>query len=333
MGIKKIAINNFTVFREMELDVCSGINVFIGINGTGKTHLLKGIYAICEALDKGSDFVENYISRDYFEVNPIALARSIDLHNLPWMKVLFHDSSYGEYKINMHKGLKLAADGFNYHKSGASSSYVFIPSKDILTHASGFMSLYDNVKVSFDKSYYNIVSRALLPQLRETSPIASEVAPLLKNMINGEIQIEHDSFFVYSDDGKKTAFAVEAEGFKKMGLLWQLLMNGSINSGTILLWDEPEANINPIHLPALVDVLLALQRHGVQLFLATHNYFFAKYVEAKMTDEDAVLFHSLYHAEDGVQCESSERFSLLENNPIIAESVNLYKAEIKKVVA
>ena len=331
--IKKIEINNFTVFKELELEICNGINVFIGINGTGKTHLLKGISAICEAIDKNKDFSENNVSSDYFEVNSIALAKEVDLKNLPGFKVLFHDSSYGEYKIVIHEGKKLAADEFDSFKNGIKYDCVYIPSKDMLTHARGFMSLYDNVKLSFDKSYYNIISKALLPQLRETPQIASAIVPILKNMMNGTIVIEHDTFFVQSDDGKKTAFSIEAEGFKKIGLLWQLLMNGSINENTILLWDEPESNMNPIHLPIIVDVLLALQKCGVQMLLATHDYFFAKYMEAKMTDDNAVMFHSLYKEEDGVKCESSTKFSLLENNPIIAESVNLYKTEIKKVMS
>ena len=58
MIVKKIAIRNFTVFSELDLEVCNGINVLIGVNGTGKTHLLKGIYAVCEVLDKEKDFSE-----------------------------------------------------------------------------------------------------------------------------------------------------------------------------------------------------------------------------------------------------------------------------------
>jgi len=51
-----------------------------------------------------------------------------------------------------------------------------------------------------------------------------------------------------------------------------------------------------------------------------------------MSDEDSVIFYSLYKDEDYIKCESSEKFSLLEINPIINESINLYSAEIKKVM-
>ena len=48
MSIQSIGLKNFTVFKDFQLDVSTGINVFIGKNGTGKTHLLKAIYAACE---------------------------------------------------------------------------------------------------------------------------------------------------------------------------------------------------------------------------------------------------------------------------------------------
>ena len=50
-------------------------------------------------------------------------------------------------------------------------------------------------------------------------------------------------------------------------------MNGSLTEGTILLWDEPEANINPKLIPVLTEIILELGRNGAQIFLATHDNF------------------------------------------------------------
>jgi len=36
-----LKLQNFTAFRDAEFKFNSGINVFVGENGTGKTHLLK----------------------------------------------------------------------------------------------------------------------------------------------------------------------------------------------------------------------------------------------------------------------------------------------------
>jgi energy-coupling factor transporter ATP-binding protein EcfA2 len=45
--IDKISLKNFTVFEDVEIDFTPRVNVIVGQNGTGKTHLLKAAYAIC----------------------------------------------------------------------------------------------------------------------------------------------------------------------------------------------------------------------------------------------------------------------------------------------
>ena len=45
---KSIDANNFTKFSSGQFEFASGINVLIGKNGTGKTHLLKLLYAIAK---------------------------------------------------------------------------------------------------------------------------------------------------------------------------------------------------------------------------------------------------------------------------------------------
>jgi hypothetical protein len=39
---------------------------------------------------------------------------------------------------------------------------------------------------------------------------------------------------------------------------------------------------------------LELQRNGVRIFAATHNYNFAKHLEIRRTEEWQVMFHNLY---------------------------------------
>ena len=55
-------------------------------------------------------------------------------------------------------------------------------------------------------------------------------------------------------------------------LLWLLIQNGTLNNGSILFWDEPETNLNPKLFGPVMNILLELQRDGVQVFLATHDY-------------------------------------------------------------
>ena len=62
--IQRLELENFTCFAKAEMDFSSGINVFIGENGTGKTHVLKVLYAsvyqdeIFNLLLKDKDFIK-----------------------------------------------------------------------------------------------------------------------------------------------------------------------------------------------------------------------------------------------------------------------------------
>ena len=71
MSIKSIRIENVMAFgckdKAFELNFNNGINVIIGENGTGKTSLLKMIYAAIEAPSQVNDpKSSSYYLHDYF---------------------------------------------------------------------------------------------------------------------------------------------------------------------------------------------------------------------------------------------------------------------------
>lgn len=56
MKIKRIKFQNYTVFEDQQMEFSPGINVIIGENGTGKTHLMKALYSACQSADKKTSF-------------------------------------------------------------------------------------------------------------------------------------------------------------------------------------------------------------------------------------------------------------------------------------
>ena len=56
MKIRHLGLENVTVFDKIEIAFDEGINIFIGENGTGKTHILKILYAACQAADPKTSF-------------------------------------------------------------------------------------------------------------------------------------------------------------------------------------------------------------------------------------------------------------------------------------
>lgn len=330
MGIKKVSIQNFTVFEDMKIDFASGVNVIIGENGTGKTHLMKSLYMLSLKEFQKNSYLDVFF--DYFLIEPKEAIRNTAIKD--YFKINFiYDNLNVEYKS--------FADGIinNYVKESNCSNNIndttilnslFIPSKDMLTHSKGFVSLYDERFISFDKSYKDIISKALLPTLKKIPAIGKSILPKLESIIDGKVIVDNDTFFIEKNNNKKINFSIEAEGIKKLAIIWQLIMNGSIVKNSILFWDEPEANINPTSYKDVAEILLELSRNGVQIFLASHNYNFAKYIEVLMKDSDDVAFHSLYKTDKGVKCETESKFSLLTNNALREDNINLYDAEMKK---
>lgn len=317
MNIKKVHVQNFTVFEDLELEFTNGINILIGKNGTGKTHLLKSLYGICESTNyEGEDVFD--ISQPYFKVNPMNLVRDKNYRQKKThVTAYFSEESYTSYVIIKHEGMKVAADGASYCKADFKVKDIFIPAKEMLSHSKGFLAMDNKYKMPFDKTYVDILTNAELPETREISKFNDSLLGIISKIIEGKVIYENDTFYVVKDDGMKIEFSIEAEGLRKFGLLWKVLRNGLIEKDTVLFWDEPEANINPELMPILVEIILELQKNGVQVFIATHSYNLAKYFEIKRTEVDKVLYHNLYKTNNGVKSESSEYFGKIKNNPII----------------
>ncbi len=51
--LKSLSVRNFTVFGEEQLDFCPDLNVLVGENATGKTHLLKLAYTLLNTTAAG----------------------------------------------------------------------------------------------------------------------------------------------------------------------------------------------------------------------------------------------------------------------------------------
>lgn len=313
MAIKSIEVMNVMVFQRQwrknngdckegvlktgdiindgfRLDFCDGINVLIGENGVGKTTLLKMIYAATQWSIKQTDSGKTNRLLQFFSSN---------LSNNEALKNADNQKGYCYYKVSDGKHIfedSLSHNGiFNYDEwLGLNLQSVFIPTTEMLSHSKGFLALNQKYNMPFDGTQIDIIVNASLPETRETPPAMTGVLQKISDVIDGTVIQEDDIFYVLKNDGRKIDFSLEAEGLRKLGLIWKLIRNGLLESGTILLWDEPEANLNPELFPLVAEILLELQKNGVQIFAATHSYNFAKYLEIRRTSESQVMFHNLY---------------------------------------
>lgn len=315
MYIKGIDIKNFTVFENIKIDFNKGINIFIGENGTGKTHLMKMMYAPLSY--KGNKTSRMVFWEDIFTHNT-------EVSTVP---DYFRRNKEEEFIIEIHFNNNesyINKDG-NFASAFYDVNTVFIPAKEMLSHSKGFLALERERKIPFDRTLIDIIAKAELGESKQLSDLSIKILDTLSDIIDGKVVYENDTFFVKKRNGLKVEFSMEAEGFRKIGLIWKLIQNGIISEGSILFWDEPEANINPQLIPQIVKVILELQRNGVQVFIATHDYNLAKYFEVFRNNDNEGVYYSLYKTKDGVQCSKSKTYREIYNNAIEDANEKLYK--------
>ena len=82
----------------------------------------------------------------------------------------------------------------------------------------------------------------------------------------------------------------------------------------------------------VMNVLLELQRAGVQVFFATHDYVMLKELDLQMTEEDAVAFHSLYRDKETgeIACHTTRHYLGIHHNAIDEAFDDLYDREIER---
>lgn len=346
MAVKSIDILNVMVFRRQwrrnngdckqgetkrdgrlydgfHLDFCDGINVLIGENGVGKTTILKMIYAATQwsnektTLGKTKKFVD-FFSNNMKDSDKLKTADRKE--DYCYYKVLYDEHVF-EDSLS-HKAF-LNFDGW----LGLNIQSVYIPSTEMLSHSKGFLAMNQKYSMPFDGTQVDIIVNASLPETREVPESCRAVLKEISDVIDGTVVQEDDVFYVIKNDGRKIDFSLESEGFRKLGLLWKLIRNGLLEKGAVLLWDEPEANLNPELYPLVASILLELQKNGVQIFIATHSYNFAKYLEIRKSMNEQVLFHNLYKGTSDIPDTMKSVFPEENDRKDEVYSISAYKME------
>ncbi|MEZ5337590.1 MAG: AAA family ATPase [bacterium] len=336
--IKSIHLKYFTAFEDISIEFSPGINFIIGENGTGKTHLLKVMYVIGHTENKHhlelSDYFFSYPLNTWNMVNSSSSSRSAHINIRTGTgrerRVDLRDDGRSESGIGY--GHSSGDTGTLWSSNGVSKSSVYIPAKELLSHNKGFIANTEKRFLYFEKSYRDVLINANVSPLRENKDWQKQLKSQIENYIGGDVVESDEIFFIATENGP-LEFTLVAEGHRKLALYWLLLNNGMLDEGTILFIDEPEANLNPKLMGFMVDLLLELQRNGVQIFVASHSMVMMQALEQKKQQQDKLLFHLLYRNSDQNNriCHDSESsFLLLQENPIMEAYNDLSDTELKR---
>jgi len=321
----KIKCESFTAFEKLDMDFSKGINIFIGENGTGKTHILKALYAACDISKSKKGFADK-INDVFYPANKQIgrLTKRSQTSNSGFVEIKREAGSGQELTIRLSitnhtlTPAKAKVTGMTKQWTEYPLESVFIPVKDMMANAPGFRSLYSTRNIHFEEVYLDIIDRAFLPALK--GPIdkdRSRLLELLQKSMDGKVIAKNEEFFLKNKQGE-LEFTLLAEGYRKLGLLWLLIQNGTLLNGSALFWDEPETNLNPALMKNVVNIMVELQRLGVQIFISTHDYVLLKEFDLATGENDQIRYHSLYRdtRTDEIMHSASDTFQTIFPNAI-----------------
>jgi predicted ATPase len=345
--LKSASIKKFGLFADETLEFSPGINVFIGRNGCGKSHLLKLLYTIVrkcgETHSNGSALeAEKLENRLASKLAGVFRPEGDHIGRLVQRGTGRRSAEISaEFTDGKKCGFKLSSlDKISEAKSnvGALQEAAFLPSREVLALFEGFVAAYEKRELSFDETFRDICLSLSEKQLRgaRDGMLDALVKPL-EEEIRGKVTLEGGRFYVTGSDGSIEAHLL-SEGWRKLAALAQLIVNGTLTKNGFLFWDEPEANLNPKMVVQLSDSLLRLANQGIQVFVVSHDYLLTTRLSlaseyAKQIPEDQrcpVKFFGLARRgsdERGVSVSSGSKLADLQDNPILAEYAALYDYE------
>jgi len=306
--LKRLHLKNFTVFADADFEFGLGLNVLVGTNGTGKSHLLRIGYAVEVVREKVKNVdLSNGFSRlprresewggrlfyelpDVFQTslrNMVSFERTkqsaiVEVE----FKTDYDKNEAVKFEINYeHDSIRVIGGGEIASENVTAIAPVFIPAKEILT-LSWMLPGSEQIVAPLEKNYLDLLKQLRLLPLRKPETISTIQA--LTDIIGGEVREEGDKYYLVDKSGRRVVANMMAEGLRKFGMLQKLLANGSLTKHKTLYWDEPEANLNPALLQKLANILAELARQGFQIILATHSTDLLKEFHILSRQKDAV---------------------------------------------
>lgn len=343
-----ILCQNFGPFSFLRWEEMTRLNVIVGENDTGKSHLLKIMYAIARG-------VEDFTSHTRSDQRPW---RDVLAEKLVWtfepeggkLGLLARRGVYptevalahvGAILCNENYGVSFAPDAasgpdaLSTHPreilAQPSLHALYLPPKEVLTSQNAISFVRERRMFGFDDTYVDLV-RALRPE-PVVGPLPDELQRVLSSLdelLGGRVVTEQGKFlFVRGSD--RFGMSQTAEGIKKIGILARLIQNGELRRNSILFVDEPEMNLHPRAVRALVRMLFDLSRAGVQIFAATHSYFVLKEMEmlARKRREPVTLCSLARDGSGKVEPLFADLMSGLPDTAIGREALAQYDADVE----
>ncbi len=338
--LQTLHLKDFTVFGKSRLNFSSGLNVIIGENGLGKTHLLKLPYAaMAVSAELGQNPLHSQPSKtllqprmaqklvDVFRAESLGrLARRQQGRNRCEVRVGFNNSRWNmNFSFATNSKSEVVVE--RIPSEWIDKAPVFLPTRELLAIYPGFVSLYESRHLEFEETWRDTCALLGAPALR--GPTAHRIAQVLKPLedeMGGPIVLEKTGRFYLKQPGVgNMEMSLVAEGHRKLAMLARLIATGSLLDKGCLFWDEPESNLNPKLIREVAYAILHVCRNGVQVIIATHSLFLLRELEMFLKKEEFKEIGQRYFAigknDESVVVEQSESIDDIEPLTMLDEEI------------
>lgn len=307
--IHDLLVRGVTVFPGSEhFEFVPGINVVVGGNDSGKSHLLKLCYTVARwSADGGKKSLpekwaeEQRLRKDLMRVFAARGLAGLTAQNRgnahAHVEAGMEGEGVPEGMGNLVFDFRAGQEEEGLHiqempKRFLNVPVVFLAAREVLTIYPSFVQVGSRFPEfldggSWDLCRYLDVDAGSVP----ISTDAGRVVARLEKIIGGEVVKRDGRFFLQRPGLHPIEMSLVAEGFKRLGTLSYLIRNGSVKRGSVLFWDEPEMNLNASHLPVLVKTLTGLAKTGVQVILSSHSLFLLRELMIQLSEPRNAMVH------------------------------------------
>lgn len=309
--LKRMTIRNMTVFSRADLDYARHLNVFVGENGSGKTHLLKIAYTLLAVgAEEGLKLTPGPTPKSVLQIRIadklVKVFRPEQLGNLVHRKQEGPEQTECEVELEFDDRRLNVGFGFGSKSESdvnietmpshwSSETPVYLPTRELLTIYPNFVSIYEGRYLEFEETWRDTC--VLLGAPLEKGAKEAQIRQLLRPLeiaMDGTIELDRNGRFYLKEKHGRLEMPLVAEGLRKLGMLARLIANGTLSNKGYLFWDEPDANLNPKLIKQVAESIIALVRAGIQVFIATHSLFLLRELDILLSSPGSRKLHSRF---------------------------------------